>query len=385
MSYSIWWILLLASLTALGPLSIDMYLPALPVMAQQFGVSTTFIANSLPAYFLGLAIGQLIYGPLSDRIGRKTPLYIGLSLFVLGSVCCVFAHDAWMLITARILQALGGCVGIIVARAAIRDRLTTEQAVHAFSTMMIVMSIAPVLAPTLGAIVLKFAPWQAIFIILAIFGTIALFNIHFFFKETLDQNKRHHLSFHQILLLYIQILKDKTFVFPMLAGCLTGGVMFVYISSATHIFMEHYQLSGQTFAYIFGANAVGISLFSMLNKRLTPYFSIKKRLLIGSSLQFLGIGILCCSNQFSMVLLGIFLAVSSNGLCGPNATALAMEHQGMRAGTASAVMGAMQFFMGLSGGLLLNFLNFNATLNMALIMLLYSVMAILVILFIRQK
>ena len=117
--YSNAWILLLASLTALGPLSIDMYLPALPQMADDFGVSTQMVANSLPAYFLGLAIGQLIYGPVSDRIGRKKPLYFGLSLYIIASLLCVFANSEWSLIAARVLQALGGCVGVVIARAAI--------------------------------------------------------------------------------------------------------------------------------------------------------------------------------------------------------------------------------------------------------------------------
>ena len=152
--YSTAWILLLALLTSLGPLSIDMYLPALPVMASEFGVSTQMVANSLPAYFLGLALGQLIYGPLSDRIGRKPPLYIGLVLFSLASMLCVFAHNEWGLIAARILQALGGCVGVVIARAAIRDRLDLQTSAQAFSSMMIVMTIAPIIEPTLGAWVL---------------------------------------------------------------------------------------------------------------------------------------------------------------------------------------------------------------------------------------
>ncbi len=136
--------MLLALLTALGPLSIDMYLPALPQMAEEFGVSTQMVANTLPAYFLGLAIGQLIYGPVSDRIGRKKPLYFGLTLYVIASLACVFASNEWALIIARIFQALGGCVGVVIARAAIRDRLDVQGSAQAFSSMMIVMGLAPI-------------------------------------------------------------------------------------------------------------------------------------------------------------------------------------------------------------------------------------------------
>ena len=152
--YSTAWIMLLALLTSLGPLSIDMYLPALPQMASDFGVSTQMVANTLPAYFLGLALGQLIYGPLSDRIGRKKPLYFGLLLYIVASMLCVFATNEWSLIAARILQAIGGCVGVVIARAAIRDRLDMQASAQAFASMMIVMGIAPIIAPSLGAMVL---------------------------------------------------------------------------------------------------------------------------------------------------------------------------------------------------------------------------------------
>ena len=151
-TYSTSWIMLLALLTALGPLSIDMYLPALPQMAKDFGVSTQMVANTLPAYFLGLAIGQLIYGPLSDRIGRKKPLYFGLSLYVVASLLCVLASNEWALIAARVLQALGGCVGVVIARAAIRDRLDMNASAQAFASMMIVMGVAPIFGTNFGSI-----------------------------------------------------------------------------------------------------------------------------------------------------------------------------------------------------------------------------------------
>ena len=183
--YSTAWIMLLALLTSLGPLSIDMYLPALPQMAQDFGVSTQMVANTLPAYFLGLALGQLVYGPLSDRIGRKTPLYFGLILYIVASMLCIFATNEWSLIAARILQAVGGCVGVVIARAAIRDRLDMHASAQAFASMMIVMGIAPIIAPSLGAMVLKFFSWHAVFVFLTLMGVICLLCIHFFFKESL--------------------------------------------------------------------------------------------------------------------------------------------------------------------------------------------------------
>ena len=374
--YSTAWILLLALLTSLGPLSIDMYLPALPVMANAFGVPTQMVANSLPAYFLGLALGQLIYGPLSDRIGRKPPLYFGLALFSVASVLCVFAQNEWSLIAARILQALGGCVGVVIARAAIRDRLDLQTSAQAFSSMMIVMTIAPIIAPTLGAWVLQWMNWQAIFAVLACVGMICLICVHFFFQETLAKQHRLKLNFQQVLTLYSSILKDSNFRMPMLAGCLTGGALFCYISGSSAVMMDQYGLSETAFAYLFGANAVGIMLFSTINKKISGKLGVLQRLKLGSTIQVTGALLLVIAGSLpqadlTWVMLGLFLAVSGIGFTGPNAMALAMAGQGARAGTASAVMGSVQFFCGLIGGVLLNFMLWSALLNMALLMLLF--------------
>ncbi|MEB3767486.1 multidrug effflux MFS transporter [Acinetobacter sp. MD2] len=376
-NYPISWILLLAFLTALGPLSIDMYLPALPQMAHDLHTTQQKVANSLPAYFFGLAVGQLIYGPISDRIGRKTPLYFGLSLYILGCLLCVYATSDWTLIAARVIQALGGCVGVVIARAAIRDRLDVEGSAQAFSSMMIVMGIAPVVAPTLGAWILAFFSWHSIFKLLALIGLICLCSVHFFFKETLALEKRLHLNVKQIFLLYGNILQDKHFVLPMLCGCLGGGALFAYINSATAILMGQYHLSQQQFAYVFGLNALGITLMSWVNKHSVAYLSVFQRLLLGGLIQIVGTVLLLIAGYFEhfplwVIMCGMFAVVSSIGLSGPNAMALAMAQQGARAGTASAIMGSMQFMVGLLGGVLLNFLFGTALLNMAIVMLLSS-------------
>ncbi len=275
--YSTAWIMLLALLTALGPLSIDMYLPALPQMADEFGVSTQMVANTLPAYFLGLAMGQLIYGPVSDRIGRKKPLYFGLALYAIASLACVFASNEWALIAARIFQALGGCVGVVMARAAIRDRLDMQGSAQAFSSMMIVMGLAPILAPIFGAWILNFFPWQAIFITLALIGVMCWLCVHFFFKESLPVERRLKLSVYQVTTLYAAILKDESFRVPMFAGCLTGAALFCYISSASAVFMGQYGLSQQHFSYAFALNAAGIMLMSSINKHLNTRMGIYQR------------------------------------------------------------------------------------------------------------
>ncbi|RZF52105.1 Bcr/CflA family efflux MFS transporter [Acinetobacter halotolerans] len=375
--YSTAWILLLALLTALGPLSIDMYLPALPQMADEFGVSTQMMANSLPAYFLGLAIGQLFYGPISDRIGRKTPLYFGLALYAIASLACVFVTNEWALIAARIFQALGGCVGVVIARAAIRDRLDVAGSAQAFSSMMIVMGLAPILSPIFGAWILIFFPWQVIFVCLAIIGVICWLCVHFFFIESLPVERRLKLSFYQVTTLYAAILKDESFRVPMLAGCLTGAALFCYISSASAVFMGQYGLSQQQFSYAFALNAAGIMLMSSLNKHLNTRMGIFPRLRLGGSIQCFGALVvvsagLMVNAPLWFLMIGLFLVVSGIGLTGPNAMALAMSQQGARAGTASAIMGSTQFAFGLLGGVILNFLIWKASLNMGLMMLMFT-------------
>lgn len=375
-SYATTWIMLLALLTSLGPLSIDMYLPALPQMANDFGITTQRVANTLPAYFLGLALGQLIYGPLSDRIGRKTPLYFGLLLYICASILCTFANSEWSLIAARILQALGGCVGVVIARAAIRDRLDLQSSAQAFASMMIVMGIAPIIAPSLGALVLLYFSWPAVFVFLSAIGLICLICVHFFFQESLPVERRLNLNIKQVLNLYGAIFKQKSFRWPMLAGCFSGGILFCYISSSASILMDDYGLNQQQFAYAFGLNALGIMLLSSINKKLGRTFSVLQRLKIGAVLQLLGVMVLLSASLLSnvalwIVLIGMFLAISGIGFTGPNAMALAMAEQGERAGTASAVMGSMQFACGLLAGVMLNFLLESALANMAIVMLIF--------------
>ena len=378
--YAMSWIILLASLTALGPLSIDMYLSALPEMAADFGVSTQMVSNSLPAYFLGLAVGQLLYGPISDRIGRKPPLYFGLCLYILASLLCMFAQNEWSLIAARVLQALGGCVGVVIARATIRDRLDMQAAAQAFASMMIVTTIAPIIAPSLGAWVLMFFEWNIIFLVLMGCGLFSLVCVHFFFQETLPPERRLKLNLQQVLSLYRTIFQDESFRRPMLVGCFSGAVMFCYISASSAILMDHYHLTEQQFAYAFGGNAVGIMLFSTMNKHLAQYLSVLSRLKLGASLQGIGVLALLVLGYLNiesvvLVMAALFVVVASIGFVGPNAMALAMAEQGARAGTASAIMGSMQFACGLLGGVLLNFMLWDALFNMALVMAIFVVIA----------
>lgn len=388
--YSFQWIALLGLLTALGPLSIDMYMPALPEMAVEFGTTTISISNSIPAYFLGLALGQLFYGSLSDRIGRKPPLYIGLVIYCIGSILCIFAHSEWALIGARVLQALGGCVGVVMARAAIRDSLDVRTSAQALAHMAMILGIAPIIAPLLGSVLIQFFSWHSIFIVLALVGLMALACVHYFFKETLPVERRLNLNLSQVLILYGNILKDRSFRTPLLAMTGFSGMMYCYLTSASALFMESLGFNQHQFALAFGLNAFGIMLFSFANSKIVKKVGPLALLHFGGTLQFVG-AVLLMLNAFAIdvgtagILIALFMVVAGLGFTGPNATALALSDQQSRAGTASALMGSLQFAVGLFSGVLLSLFAGSVLQNMALTMTIFAIFGLVCVYVIRIR
>lgn len=373
-SYPFIWIVVLGLLTALGPLSIDMYLPALTVIAQDLSVPTAWVASSIPAYFLGLVVGQLIYGPISDRVGRKLPLYTGLALFSVASLLCAMAQSVDMLIIARIVQALGGCVGVVIARAAIRDRLSPAESSQAFSLLILVVGVAPILAPLFGSFVLAVVGWRGIFYSLALVGLVTILLIHYYFEETLVPAARRHLNLAQVFASYWDLLKDHRFRTPALAGGLLIAAMFSYISSATELFVAHFGMSAHGFAWLFGMNAAGLIFLSQVNGRLVKKLGLLTLLHIGACMQVFGVVLLLLlgltgHNTIVTTMFGLFFVVSAIGFTSPNATAIALSSQGHRAGMASALLGAIQFAFGLIAGLAVNMLPFELPLSMSLVML----------------
>ena len=369
------WIMMLGLIVAVGPLSIDMYLPALPSMAKDFGVSTAFIANSVPAYFMGLVFGQLFYGPLSDRIGRVKPLYFGMTLYVIASILCATTNNEYVLFAGRTLQALGACVGAVVTRAAIRDRLTARQTAKAFSIMILVMGLAPILAPSLGALFLQFFSWHSIFWFLAAFGLLNLLLTKFFFFETLSEENRNVRPAKEVLSQYWDLLKDPTFNYPAIGGGLLMGAMFVYISAASELIMDTYGISSTHFGWIFGMNAAGFVALTQLNQWLTNRFRILSILRFGAMMQVVAsAGLFILGVVFGveawlpLVLVCIFFCIAGLGLTQPNSSAIALAFQKHRAGMASALQGSLMFSVGIFGGLLLNLFPVNPVLKLGITM-----------------
>lgn len=373
--FPVLWIMMLGVMVAIGPLSIDMYLPALPNMANSFGVSTSFIANSVPSYFIGLVLGQLFYGPFSDRVGRVKPLYIGMVLYVCATLVCLQTNHPYVLFVARTVQALGACVATVVTRAAIRDRLSPKQMVRAFSLLILVMGLAPILAPSLGALLLHFFDWHAIFWFLLVYGLLILLLTRLFFRETLAPEYRQHRPANQVLQQYWDLLKDTRFSYPAISAGLLMGSMFVYISAAPELLMDGYGLSETQFSTVFGMNAAGFIGLTQVNHLLINRFRMVSILRFGAVLQtisaicLLVLGLSMGGQAWlPLVLACIFCCVAGLGLTQPNAGAIALAFQKHRAGMASAMQGAFMFSVGIFGGLLLNIFPFNPVAKLGLVM-----------------
>ena len=364
-----------------GPLSIDMYLPALPAMAQDFGVATRWIANSVPAYFVGLVVGQLFYGPLSDRIGRIRPLYVGTLVYVVACVICATTTSVAVLFAGRTLQALGACVGAVVIRAMIRDRLDPTQMAKAFSLMTLVMGIAPILAPSLGSLLLHISSWRTIFWFLAGFGVLLLVLTKLFLHETLPIARRNALPLRQVVQQYADLLKDARFRYPAVGAGLLMGSMFVYISAAPQLIMEEYGVSATHFSWIFGMNAAGFIGLTQVNQWLVGRFKLVQLLRVGALIQVIAAGVLMTLGLLFgthawlwAVLASIFCCIAGLGLTQPNAGAIALAFQKHRAGMASALQGSLNFIVGIFGGLLLNLVALNAVAKLG--MTLFALMAV---------
>ena len=366
--------MMLGVMVAIGPLSIDIYLPAFPSMAEDFGVSVSAIAKSVPAYFIGLVFGQLFYGPFSDRVGRVKPMYLGMTIFIIASIICATTNNEYVLFAARTLQALGACVTAVVTRAAIRDTLNPVQTARAFSLMVLVMGVAPILAPSLGAMILQVADWHAVFWFLAGFGLLNLILTKLFLKETLKPEYRNTKPMRETFGQYLSLIKDGRFMLPALAAGLLQGAFFIYLSISSELFMVNYHLTEQQFAIAFGVNAFGFIALTQVNQLLTKRFDLIQLLRVGALIQLIASSCLLVLGlmfggqaDFYLVFLSIFICIAGLGFTQPNAAAIALAFQKSRAGMASAMQGALQFSVGIFGGLLIGLFELNPVTKLGII------------------
>jgi DHA1 family bicyclomycin/chloramphenicol resistance-like MFS transporter len=344
-------VVLLGALTAFAPMSIDMYLPSLPAIGESLGAGAAQTQTTVAAFFAGMAIGQFLYGPASDRFGRRPPILVGVAIYVAASAACALATSIDTLIAARFVQALGGCAGGVVARAVVRDRFDHTETARMLSLLTLIMGIAPIVAPLLGGLVLGIAGWRAIFWTLCGFGLLvgawALFGLEESRSEATARQARGENPFRA----FAALLRQRRLVGYALAGALNGATLFTYISASPVLLIGIYGIDPAHFGWVFGLNAAGVIGASQVNRylllRATPDGVLRRASLIGA-----GLGVLLAVAAVSgvgerwTVLPLLFLILSTYGFMQGNTMAGALSVDPSRAGSVSALMGGASFGVG---------------------------------------
>jgi DHA1 family bicyclomycin/chloramphenicol resistance-like MFS transporter len=378
-------ILILGCMTALSPFSIDMYLSAFPMMAKYFNTSVAEVSVTLSSYFVGLASGQLIYGPLMDRFGRKTPLLTGLSIYILASLACAFVNTVDQLVVLRVIQAVGGCAASVAAFAMVRDLFSPKESAKVLSTLILILGASPLLAPTIGGYLATYFGWKSIFFVLTAGSLILSLVIAFVLPESHKGDKTHILKPGPIARNYLSILKDPVFYTYALAGAVGFSGLFVYLAASPTIFMEIFGVSEQVYGWIFAFIAAGLIATSQLNVVLIRKFS-NEQILLGAlamltltSLVFFICALNDWYNIYSVVGT-MFVFLSCIGLSNPNSNALAMSPFGSKAGSAASMIGFLQMGIGALASVCVGLLKAQALFPLAGIFVGTSTLALLIFL-----
>ena len=343
--------IILGLITAVGPFAIDMYLPALPLMGKSLSASAGAVQMSLMAFFVVIGFCQLFYGPLSDMVGRKPPIYGGLVIFTIGSIGCALSPSITVLIAFRVLQAFGACAGMVVPRAIVRDLHTGPDATRLMSLLMLTVSISPILAPLTGSFVIDAFGWRGVFAALTIAAAIALVLALTQLKETRPAASRGDSSWRGAFSAYGRLLRDGEFVGLTLVGALGVSCFFVYLGSASFVFINYYGLTPRLFSLCFALNAASFFGFSQLTGWFTQRYGLApviRTAAAGFVLPMLVLAALFASGIDNLLALmaPIFIGYGFLGLVLPTSAVLALEHHGEIAGTASALMGSLQMIIG---------------------------------------
>ena len=342
--------ILLGALQAFAPLSIDMYLPAMPMIEKVFHTSTATVQLTMVTFLLGYALGQPFYGPITDRFGRKPPLYASLLVFIASSAACAFSPSVPIMSLARLVQAIGACGGAVMARAMVTDLFPARELRRVFSMLVLVLGVSPVVAPLIGSYLLLWFGWNSAFIAQALLGTLCLVGMHFRLPESLAHDARRPLRFDVIKSAYTRLFRDKTFLGAAVVCGFSSSGTFAYITSAPFVFIVLYKVSTEKFGWLFGIVAAGMVLASQINGRMSHRIPVWRVLRMANIIQFCA-GLFLLASVFTgfggmySVFAGVFIYVSAQGFVFPNGSAIAMMRHGDIAGTASAVLGTTQFLI----------------------------------------
>jgi MFS transporter, DHA1 family, multidrug resistance protein len=348
---------ILGALTAMGPLAIDMYLPALPTIARDLETSAASVQVSLAVYFIGIAFGQAFYGPLSDRLGRKPALYFGLSLFVVASIGCALADAPRTLIVFRFLQALGGCAPLVIPRAMVRDYFDQVGSVRMLSVLILVMGLAPILAPLVGGQLLVNFGWRSVFWVLAGYGAVWFTIVALVLPESLPIDRRRRQPLSVVLGVYGRLLRDRVYLGYVLTGGMIFSGLLAYISGSPFVFIELFDVPPEQYGLYFGTNAIGIISASQVNRWLAHRFDADRVVRAVVPIATVAGFVLLLDaytgfGGFSGILIPLWVFIACHGFVMPNTTALAMAPHGTVAGSASALLGTVQFVLGATAGVL---------------------------------
>ncbi|MVN92057.1 Bcr/CflA family multidrug efflux MFS transporter [Mucilaginibacter aquatilis] len=374
-------ILILGSLTALGPFSIDMYLPSFPAIAKDLDTTIERVALSLSSYFVGISLGQLLYGPLLDKFGRKKPLYIGLAVYLLASFGCMMVSTVDGLIGLRFIQAIGSCAAAVAAVAMVRDLFPVEENAKVFALLMLVVGVSPMVAPAVGGYVTKHLGWHAIFLILAGIAVVILLAVIFALPDKYVPNRKLSLKPAPMLSNFGQVLKNPQFFTYVLTGALSFAGLFTYVAGSPLVFMQMYKVSEEVYGWIFAGLSVGFIGSSQVNSWMLKRGLTSQQIVpVALTVQIVaGLVFILVAMSGWMGLTGIivmlFIILSCIGIISPNASALSLAPFSHNAGTASALMGALQLGLGAVASMGIGFFHALTAIPLASIMAATAVLA----------
>lgn len=379
----------LGLLSAMGAFSIDMYLPGFPDIARDLHTTVAHITLSISSFFIGISVGQLIYGPLLDKFGRKKPLYIGLIVYLLTSIACAFAPTANALIGIRFLQALGSCAGMVASRALVRDIFPVQENAKIFSLLMLVLALSPIVAPTLGGYVSSAFGWQSIFYILAGIAGSTLLLVYFKMPNGRMPDASLSLLPRPIINSFLEVSKVPQFYTYAFAGAIASSGLYAYIAGSPFVFMELYHVSEKQYGWIFAIIAMGLITASQVNTLLLRKYSSEQIIRVTLFCQCLAGMALVLGNYFhflglysTIFLIWVFL--STQGFAFPNSSALCLAPFTKNAGTASALMGAIQLGIGAVSTALVSIFNNGTAMPMSVVMCCCAVSSFTVLLIGRK-
>jgi len=366
-------VLVLGSLIALGPLTIDTYLPALPAITDDLLTTASAVQLTLTGTLLGLGVGQLLIGPWSDAVGRRRPLIAGVVLHIAASLLCLVAPNVAVLGAFRVLQGFGVAAAMVVAMAVVRDLFAGTDAARLISRLMLVMGAAPILAPTLGSEILRLTTWRGVFAALAVLGVVLLGVAVFALPETLPPERRHNSGVAGSLRAYAGMFRDRTFVGLIVVSGLTMATLFAYVSGSSFVLQDVYGLDEQTFGYVFGAGAAGLIAGTQLNARLLRTWTPEQVLTVSvaaASVSAVALVAVAATGAGGLpgLLVPLWLVLAFCGVSLPNTGALALTLHGEAAGTAAALLGALQFAVGALAAPVVGVLGTASALPMAAVM-----------------